>query len=69
MSHVYSLPTHVCSLKDKWTPLMFAAYFENSSAVHCKACVEALVYGKANVHARNKVRHLEDYRCSPYFCE
>ena len=40
---------------------MIAADHSESPAV-----VEALINGKANLEAAGKVRHLEDYRCSPY---
>ena len=48
-------------MKGGRTPLMYAARFSGSLAV-----VEALVNGKANLEATNKVRHLEDNRCPPY---
>ena len=51
----------MCSLKGGFTPLMHAAKSSESPAV-----VEALVNGKANLEATNSVRHLKDYRCSPY---
>ena len=40
---------------------MWASGYSESRAV-----VEALVNGKANLEATNKVRHLEDNRCPPY---
>ena len=50
---------HVCSLKNGWSPLMWAA---------SPAVVEALMNGKANLEATNTVRCLEDNRCAPYMC-
>ena len=50
----------MCLLKEGKTPLMIAAEFSKSPAV-----VEALVNGKANLEATDKVRHLEDTSVCP----
>ena len=51
----------VCSLKAALTPLMIAAKFSK-----CPGIVEALLNGKADLEATNKVRHSEDNRCASY---
>ena len=60
MPHVYSLPTRVCSLQGRYTPLLYATFKSSPSP----GIVEALVKAKADVNATNKVRHLEDSRCA-----
>ena len=52
MPHMYSLPTRVRSLQRGYTPLIVAARFSRSPAI-----VEALLKGKANVEAKDVVRH------------
>ena len=42
---------------------MFAAYYSKTPAV-----VEALIHGKVNLEATDKVRYLENIRCGPYMC-
>ena len=53
--------SRVRSLKHGSTPLMYAAQCSKSPAV-----VGALLNGKADLEARNKVRHLKDNQCAPY---
>ena len=60
MPHIFAHSPRVCSLKDGLTPLMIAVRYSKSPGV-----VWALLNGKANVEATDKVRHLEDKSVCP----